>query len=178
MIVGRRNFLVLYFLSCVAFVSTVSSEPYPFDYVVKIVPIFALIIFAAQNLTGKTRNLTLAALFFSAGGDVMLSMTFPNQFIFGLASFLIAHIFYVIIFFIHRHSEHLTKKLLFAALVIVYAVVVGGIVMPEQAELQIAVSSYLVIISCMVITAIFAWEKSYIHLFGAISFMISYSFFF
>ena len=173
MMLSHRLLLSLYLITAMGFVATVGFEPYPIDFLIKALPIGVLLVFAAHYLEGRTRTLTVAALVFSAGGDVMLALAFPNQFIFGLASFLIAQLMYVFVFLRFRNKEHFTQKLVLAGLVVIYAIVIGGVVMPEQAELKIAVSSYLVVIGCMVLAALFAWKRSYLHLIGALIFMVS-----
>lgn len=173
MTIGNRFFLVLFLLGSAAYLTVISFGRFPFDYLLKVAPILVLIGFARRTLAGRARTLTLAALVFSAGGDVLLALSFPNQFIFGLGSFLIAQIMYLVVFLQYRNSDHIAAKNVLSGLIFIYAVIIGGMVTPEQIELKIAIVSYLVIICCMVLAAVRAWSGAYLHVLGAVSFMIS-----
>jgi sterol desaturase/sphingolipid hydroxylase (fatty acid hydroxylase superfamily)/uncharacterized membrane protein YhhN len=115
------------------------------------------IIFVAVRATstgakGRFNALLIAALVFSLFGDVFLMLP-GNYFIPGLASFLVAHLFYIALF---RQGQGWfpNKRALVAVLVVgasMYAVVWGGLGDPV---LKIAVAAYVSVIALMAAQAI------------------------
>ncbi len=102
--------------------------------------------------TGRFDILLMVALVFSLIGDVFLMLP-GNYFIPGLASFLVAHIFYIALF---RQGQAWfpSKKALVAVLAVgvgMYAIVWGGLGDPV---LKMAVAAYVGVISLMAAQAI------------------------
>ncbi len=96
--------------------------------------------------------LLIAALVFSLVGDVFLMLP-GNYFIPGLASFLVAHLFYIALFR-QGQSWFPSKKALVAVLAVgaaMYAIVWGGLGDPV---LKMAVAAYVCVISLMAAQAI------------------------
>jgi uncharacterized membrane protein YhhN len=92
-----KKILPLYFALLAADLIAIALGSKGAEYVFKPLLMIALAGYAYMHLKGlKTDNWLLAALGFSWLGDVILMN--PNWFIFGLASFLIAHIFYILTF--------------------------------------------------------------------------------
>jgi uncharacterized membrane protein YhhN len=94
----------------------------------------------------------LAALVFSLAGDVFLMLP-GNYFIPGLASFLVAHIFYIALF---RQGQEWfpSKQALVGVLAVgavMYSIVWGGL---NDPVLKIAVAAYVTVISLMAAQAI------------------------
>ncbi|WHI45129.1 lysoplasmalogenase family protein [Microbulbifer sp. VAAF005] len=77
----------------------------------KALPILCLMVIARLELRGKTLLFTFLALSFSAIGDVLLEMQFPQHFVFGLGAFLIAQLIYALGFL--RFAEPPIGALLF-----------------------------------------------------------------
>ena len=125
--------------------------------VLKPLPMAIAMIFVATRAmaTGANRRndaLLLAALLFSLGGDVFLMLP-GNYFIPGLASFLVAHLFYIALF---RQGQGWfpSKRALVAVLAVgatMYGIVWGGLGDPV---LKIAVAAYVTVISLMAAQAI------------------------
>ena len=115
------------------------------------------IIFVAVSAysTGATTRfdaLLLGALVFSLAGDVFLMLP-GNYFIPGLASFLVAHLFYIALF--RQGQDWFPSKRALVGLLavgaIMYSVVWGGLIDPV---LKIAVAAYVSVISLMAAQAI------------------------
>jgi uncharacterized membrane protein YhhN len=108
---------------------------------------------ASATFSTKFETLLMFALLFSLGGDVLLM--FPNgvYFIPGLASFLVAHLFYVTLF--RQGQAWFPSKQALAAVLGVgaamYALVWGGLTDPV---LKAAVAAYVTVISLMTAQAI------------------------
>jgi uncharacterized membrane protein YhhN len=119
----------------------------------------ALLVAVAASSHPRSK-LLVAALAFSAGGDFLLEVRHlgslePEQlFLFGLISFLIAHLFYVGLFLTERSfaAVALSRKI-DAAAVLMVAGVSMAILWPGLAEMRIPVALYSAVLSAMVITA-------------------------
>ena len=101
---------------------------------------------------GLTHGLLLGAMVFSLAGDVFLMLP-GDTFIPGLASFLVAHIFYIALFKLDS-PWFASRKALFAVLgvgAMMFGILWGNL--PEIA-LQAAVAAYVSVISLMVAQAI------------------------
>ncbi|MEO7105448.1 MAG: lysoplasmalogenase family protein [Rhodoferax sp.] len=106
----------------------------------------------STRATGRFNALLMAALVFSLVGDVFLMLP-GNYFIPGLASFLVAHLFYIALF---RQGQvwFPNKKALACVLAVgaaMYAIVWGGLGNPV---LKIAVAAYVSVIALMAAQAI------------------------
>ena len=96
--------------------------------------------------------LLMVALVFSLAGDVFLMLP-GNYFIPGLASFLVAHIFYIALFR-QGHGWFPSKRALVGVLAVgamMYSIVWGGL---NDPVLKIAVAAYVTVISLMAAQAI------------------------
>ena len=106
----------------------------------------------ATRATGRFTIFLIAALVFSLVGDVFLMLP-GNTFIPGLASFLVAHIFYIALF--RQGQRWFPSKMALACVLAVgatmYAIVWGGLGDPV---LKIAVAAYVGVIALMAAQAI------------------------
>lgn len=130
-----------------------------------------ILIWMAFQLNIKEKNLYIA-LFFSLLGDIFLMFGGELYFMLGLGSFLLAHIFYILLFK-SQFKFSLLKALPFAAATLSYFMFIKGGIDPN---LLIPVSVYCLVITLMGIFA--AGRKtnnsSYnLVLFGSILFIIS-----
>lgn len=177
--IKAMNKLLFFLFILIAVLYTLSSPlaPYPFSPLLKVLPIVLLMLWSWQKLSGHIRLLTLAALIFSGSGDVLLAIPFEQSFMAGLSAFLVAHVFYIVIFAHCVDEQNLSgaKYHHLAALsVLVYSWIVAQLVMPEETVLKFAVIAYIGVISFMCIAAIFsARNTSSWHLAGALIFALS-----
>lgn len=152
-----------------------------YHYITKPSILIALILFFWKQITAinkSIRLLTLFALVFSLFGDVLLMFVdkSPNYFMMGLIAFLIAHIFYILVFLKHRDKNR--KPIWFGLLLIVYAIGMFYGLKDGLGEMLIPVVIYMLIILTMAITAF--WRNnsvgkwSYVLVFfGALFFLMS-----
>ena len=98
----------------------------------------------------------LLALFFSWAGDVLLMFesTSGNFFIFGLAAFLIAHIFYILFYENVIRNESLRKNYWWFLPVIIYYIALIYILSPNLGDMKLPVRIYGIVISYMLIQAL------------------------
>lgn len=141
----------------------------------------ALIVYFYYNskaLNSKIRIMTLLALIFSLMGDVFLMFVSksPHYFMFGLISFFMAHVFYIVIFWRQRNLKINAAGLI--TILVLYAIGLFYLLKDGLGNLLIPVISYIIIILGMALTAFLRQEKvskiSFILVFlGAILFIIS-----
>jgi sterol desaturase/sphingolipid hydroxylase (fatty acid hydroxylase superfamily)/uncharacterized membrane protein YhhN len=154
---GELSMLEVLTVECAA-LATLSGQGMLGGYMVfkPLVMCFAMFFVAARAYSTRAMTrfdvLLLLALVFSLGGDVFLMLP-GNYFIPGLASFLVAHIFYIALF---RQGQPWfpSKRALFAVLAVgavMYSIVWGGLGDPV---LKIAVAAYVTVISLMAAQAI------------------------
>ncbi|WP_444899577.1 lysoplasmalogenase [Microbulbifer sp. VAAC004] len=138
----------------------------------KALPIAILALMAMRHLDGLTRTLTLAALAFSALGDVLLEMRFAHQFIFGLGAFLVAQLLYAANFL--RFADFRKRRSLIRILpVLLAAVGLARWILPAAGELAPAVLLYLLAIIAMALGAGAHRGNSGLLFAGALTFMLS-----
>jgi uncharacterized membrane protein YhhN len=114
----------------------------------------------------KGKWLLLAALFFSWMGDLFLlfDSSQPNFFIFGLLSFLTAHLFYIIIFLQLKKSLHPNRKWspIIILLLLLYTVSLFALLYPTLGDLKIPVIIYAGVLTSMLLVAAhsFNWQTN------------------
>jgi len=116
-----------------------------------------------------------AALALSTLGDVLLDLDPVGLFVFGLGSFLVAHLVYISLFI--RDRRRMVPlggtRVLLAVGVLLYSVAVSGWLLPSLGSLIVPVAIYMCAITAMVISAILGrFENPWVAV-GAILFLIS-----
>ena len=157
------------------------------DMTTKPLLMIALLVHYLLGRNGKMTRLTrymTAALLFSWGGDVLLMLqgSLDNIFILGLASFLIAHVFYIFSYklAVNEDSDNVNKS--FIRTRIAFLIFIGGALLyllyPYLGDLLLPVVLYTLVIITMGIFALIrrGWtiEKSFIMVYsGALLFIMS-----
>ncbi len=129
-----------------------------------LLPFLILETYSSENF--KTKNLLLSALLFSWIGDIILMFADKGElyFIFGLVSFLIAHIIFILLFTKQEKENTSSNKLFWVGIIIVGFYLFGMLVIlyPSLGDLKIPVTVYAITISTMLLMAIkgyFNWRK-------------------
>lgn len=165
---------VLYSISLIfalLFLTTMQIGPYPFDYLIKTIPIICLAVLAFSHIPGKKGILIGAGLLFSGCGDILLHIDGVAYFVHGLGSFLIAHLFYIAAFI---PQPAITRSRLPVLLVIgVYGVIVAALLFPHLGDMLIPVAAYLFIILAMGISAALGTANDTLVIVGAGLFILS-----
>lgn len=141
---------------------------------------------ASQKSIQQPITLSLmVAIVFSCAGDVLLMLqeSNANYFMFGLAAFLIAHVFYIFTYKQHQYEESADElrglqKIRFALPIILSGTGLVTILYSRLGDLKIPVFVYAGVLTYMVMVALFRFGKttagSFAMVFGgAILFMIS-----
>lgn len=118
--------------------------------------LLVLVAVALDPTYDKTRVWFVAALLLSLVGDVFL-MVPADRFVFGLASFLLAHVAYTVGLNLHAGTATalVVASLIVAAATIVMAVpIVRGLRVSGQRALAGPVVAYMVVISAMLVSAL------------------------
>jgi uncharacterized membrane protein YhhN len=150
-------------------------------------PVLLLLLFAAlwqHNKGLKLYNHTLIGTGFLLSwlGDVLLifESKSPLFFIFGLVSFLLAHIMYIIYFtkYIHFGSLLLKQKLLPAIPAFVFSIILVSFLWPKLGPMKLPVLAYAAVITTMLYSSIIAtWfikkPSGLLFLAGALFFVLS-----
>jgi uncharacterized membrane protein YhhN len=110
-------------------------------------------------LRGSQRALILAAIIFSCLGDTIL--LFENMFVFGLGSFLIAHVCYISAFIQDNKGWIFTKKdrWFWVIPVAVYGIAFMSYLLPHLGAMTIPVCVYSIAILTMFLTVINRWKS-------------------
>lgn len=120
-----------------------------------------LLYFTTSPVEGK--SLLLIGLFFSWLGDMFLLFEYANKlfFIFGLASFLTTHIFYIIYFLRIRSAgiSLLKKQPLLALLVAAYGISLVWLLYPHLNDLKLPVMAYAAVICTMLLCSLHVFYK-------------------
>lgn len=115
------------------------------------------------------------ALAVSTLGDVLLDLDPQRLFVFGLGSFLIAHLIYISVFVRNRRRPMalVAAQMLPAGLVLAYSVTISAWLLPSLGALIVPVAIYMCAITAMVLSAILARFSNPWVAVGAILFLIS-----
>ena len=146
-------------------------QPYTGSVIVKglsVGPLALLAFLAGSPMLG-------AALALSTLGDVLLDLDPVGLFVFGLGSFLVAHLVYISVFIRNRRRTVPlgAPRVLLAVGVLLYSVAVSGWLLPSLGNLIVPVAIYMCAITAMVISAILGrFENPWVAV-GAILFLIS-----
>ena len=153
------------------YLATLPWHPYPGSAIIKGVSIalLAWIAFRAHAI------LLAAALALSAAGDVLLDIDPQNLFVFGLASFLLAHLTYTVLFVRGRARpvKVAAGQLSLIVLLLIYTAAFAAWLIPSLGRLALPVVLYMCAITAMVMSAILARFASGWVVAGAILFLIS-----
>lgn len=172
---GQKLLLLISVAAGVAFFLTRSFEPYPGSVVLKAMGVTPLALFALRTLTDRDGLILGTSLIFSVGGDVFLGLGREDFFVFGLGSFLIAHLFYIFLFIrsmpIRMNTSPLQKG--GAAALILYSVVMIFWLLPSLGDLVLPVIVYIAVITAMGVAAVLADFRTAWVAAGAILFILS-----
>jgi uncharacterized membrane protein YhhN len=173
---GIYAIIVLFELLCGTFQDLSSLH-----YFTKPLIIVSLLIFffsKSKALQKTIRIRTILALVFSLIGDIALLFDSikPNYFMIGLASFLLAHVMYILVFLKQRNQNQ--SPLIFMVAMFIYATLLFYFLKDGLGDLIFAVIIYMIVILTMSTTAFLRTKhpnnNSYNWVFsGALIFMIS-----
>jgi uncharacterized membrane protein YhhN len=163
-------------LACgIAYLVTRGLEPYPGNVVVKGLSVSPLAALAFRLLRNREGVMLGASLLFSSLGDVILAIDGGKLFVFGLGSFLIAHLLYVALFARSRPEPSTAGALqkLAVALLTLYGCAMLVWLWPDLGRLGLPIAIYLCAIIAMGVTATLAGFQTRMVVYGAALFIFS-----
>lgn len=133
-----------------------------------------LMVFTASGATDRIRILLMIALLFSMGGDIFLAVDREQFFVFGLASFLLAHLAYSALF-IMRPADHpqAAGRLAIQGLLLILTATMAILLRPVLGGLKIPVFFYIAAITVMGLAACRSRFHPWLVIPGALSFILS-----
>lgn len=169
------SLLVVSFACGVAYLITRGAPAFPGSGVVKGLSVALLALLAFRLLSDRDGLILGVSLLFSSLGDVFLGLGEERWFVFGLGSFLIAHLLYIALFVRHWPkpvAASLGQKSL-AALLIAFSIAMFAWLWPGLGELKIPVAAYLCALVGMGVTATLAGLSARWVVIGALLFILS-----
>ena len=179
----------LYIILASIFCLTTFIEPYPFTWLIKILPILVLVYITSlevivksalpklannqiSNPNGKTVTMLLTALLFSACGDILLALQGEHFFIFGLASFLIAHVFFIVSFlpFVNIKKK---QNLIYIPLYLITGLALFSLIAESLSALFIPVLIYTLVLLTMAVGTLLSVKSNKWLVIGGICFLLS-----
>ncbi len=147
---------------------------WPLNATIKGLAVSSLAVIAFGLARGRDGKLLCLALMFSSLGDIFLALHNGNYFVFGLLSFLVAHLFFITLWIRHWDTPLQTngKQKLLVVTLLLFLVAMLWWLLPIPG-LSIPVAIYMCVLTTMVITAALADFKSNWVVMGAILFLLS-----
>ncbi|WP_232787761.1 lysoplasmalogenase [Paraglaciecola sp. MB-3u-78] len=142
-----------------------------FLWLLKIIPIAILGVGVFKLESSSTRTILLLALVFSGCGDLLLAF---DEFIFGVAAFLLAQLSYAVLF--RHYWQGFQRRWPLCVLLIMYMLIMVWLLIPNLGNLQLPVIAYLLTIAAMGLLALHSSLPIRWAVLGAILFIISDSF--
>ena len=167
----NKSIYAIFLIFALLFLATMKGCPYPFDYLVKTLPVLCLAVLAFRNIPGKRGILIGIGLLFSGCGDILLQIDGVAYFIHGLGAFLTAHLFYIAAFL--RQPAINRSRLPVLLGIGLYGVVMGVLLFPRLGEMLIPVATYLFIILAMGVSAALGTTNHTLVVAGAALFILS-----
>jgi len=164
-----RSFVFLFSTLSLGFIGSIFFKPYPFSWLIKLLPIGLLVFLAFKHQTDKSDRYFLLGLISSGFGDFFLDYDPTAWFIFGLGSFLIAHLFYLRALRPFHFSAHKWVQLG----VCVYGVIICAILFPFLGELTLPVLIYMSVLLGMSLATLWTAPSNIYLVLGGISFVVS-----
>jgi uncharacterized membrane protein YhhN len=137
----------------------------------KIIPIALLGVVVLKSGPSSIRTILLIALFCSGCGDLLLAF---DQFIFGVAAFLLAQLGYAFLF--SRYWLGIHNRWYLSILLIMYMFIMAWLLIPNLGQLTLPVMAYLFAIAAMGLLAFQSSLPMRWAVLGAVLFIISDSF--
>lgn len=140
--------------------------------VLKAIPVSTLIVLVLRDMRGFARICLTGALLGAVCGDILLDLPSESLFIFGLAAFLVAHLFYNVLFFRYAKSPDGFEKAVMSGLFLF----AGGMIWLFRGitpALYGPVVAYIVVIIAMSIGALLVRAENRLLFWGALLFIAS-----
>jgi|TARA_B110000091_G_C13743109_1_gene444235 uncharacterized membrane protein YhhN len=163
-----KNQTWLFLFTSLFFILSLFFKPYSLSWLMKLLPMAILVFIAISQLKDKTGKIFIIGLACSSLGDFFLDYDPINGFVFGLGSFVIAHVCYLMVL---KPVEK--KKLVLVCLYGVYGVAVFSLIAGGLGELFIPVLAYMSILLMMATMTLISKRSNTWLVLGGLSFVFS-----
>lgn len=120
-----KSFLVIYATAAAAFLILLIMDISGIGRtILKAIPVSTLFVWVFREVRDFPKIGLCGALIASVSGDILLDLSYAGIFIFGLVSFLVAHIFYSVLFFRYAKRPDGAEKVMIAVLVLLAGVMI------------------------------------------------------
>ncbi len=160
----------LFIFTALTFTLSTHFEPYPFSWLLKIIPILILLLFTTHKNQSTIPSVFVIGLSFSMLGDFILDYDRQAGFLYGLGAFFIAHLFYISSL---GKWTFKIQSVLIAIVIITYGSIISYLIFPQLHDMQIPVIAYMSILFIMSVSAVFSRRSNYWIVLGGISFLFS-----
>ncbi len=157
--------LIFFFIACLNIIAVSGMVP-ALNILVKPLICISLAVYLIRTCNMQTgfNRLAFAALLFSCFGDsfLLFAAAYPNFFIYGLVSFLVAHIVYAIAFFRDFKNDPQASKVFGHAMLFimgVFSLSYYSWIRDYLNDLRIPVMAYMFVISIMAILAGYRYKR-------------------
>jgi len=170
---SSRGFTLVYIVAGAVFLVLIALDRGGIGRtILKAVPVSTLLVLVLRDIRGFPRIFLTGALLGSVCGDVLLDLPNDGLFIYGLASFLTAHVFYTVLFFRYAKRPSGLDMAVIAGLIL-FAGFMIWIFRNIDPNLFIPVAAYIVVIVTMSIGALLVPATSRLLFWGALLFIAS-----
>lgn len=160
---------ILLFFSCsLLFIFSIALKPYPFSWLVKLLPIMVLIFVAITQLDCAKKKLIILGLVCSAAGDFFLDYDRVNFFMLGLGAFFIAHLNYLAALYPLKNQKKALTIVYSLYGVAMFSLISGGL-----GELFVPVLAYMAILLLMAVFTLLSVKSNKWLMLGGLSFVLS-----
>ena len=180
---NKKYWILLYFAVLAVDLFAVYSGNETIRYASKTLLMPLLVVYfvlKTKSFIHSLKKWMILALVFSWTGDIFLLFEYSNSnyFIFGLIAFLVAHVFYIVLFDKIRIQEQFKQSLLPLLPIAVYYILLITLLQPKLGAMQKPVSIYGLVISIMLSFAADLWRlkdrrTAFLIISGAILFITS-----
>ncbi|MCC7441850.1 MAG: lysoplasmalogenase [Bdellovibrionales bacterium] len=167
-----RSTYLLYWVFALAFLGLQLIGHYPAGAALKATPALLFAAFYWQNPRLPLARVLAVGFLCSAAGDVFLHLDRQALFVQGLASFLVAHLCYVLFFVRNRRRVSFARGLL-ALIPIAVSGILTGILYPRLGALTVPVILYIGAITAMGVSSVFVGPWPPLAYLGALVFTLS-----
>lgn len=163
-------------LACgAAYLVTRGLPAFPGSVVIKVLSIAPLALLAFRVLRNRDGLMLGNSLSFSTLGDMFLGLDGERLFVFGLSSFLIAHLLYIVLFVRNRSESVIASagQKIIAVVLMIFSAAMFAWLWPDLGVLKLPVAVYLCAITGMGVAATLAGFRAPWVVIGAVLFIVS-----
>ena len=174
MVVFQRFLPYVFLIFSLMYLVAHTFGPFPGEELIKTVPCLILATIVVFRVPGWQGKVLAVALVLSAVGDYLLGIRNGNEqtlFVYGLGSFLLAHIAYIVVF--ARNLKKQPSRYALLGGIVIFGAVMCYFLIPKLGEMLIPVMVYMAVILTMGITAAFREMKTPLLMLGALLFIVS-----